>query len=396
MPAVAVRAVAANMSDVPLEISAIGNVEAISTVDVKSRVAGQILKVYIQEGQDVRQGQILFDIDPEPWLRQITELEANLAKDIALEKQARANISKDEATLKQAKAQADRGLALGKDGIFSKEQIEQVVTTADSAQASLDADRAALESSTASIAADRAKLAETKLQLSYTKITAPISGRAGVINSKEGTLIKDNDTALVTLLQVTPIYISFGVPEQLLPDVRKYDARSPLLVTALVADSNPVEGKLSFIDNAVDSTTGTIKLKAVFSNDRRSLWPGQFVNVHARLNLERGRILIPSRTVQTGPRGKYVWVMNPSDSTVAMRDVHVLRNMSVDGNEQAVVGTGLSAGEMVISEGQMRLMPGAKVRLLQPSTQSGNAEQRRDGSTQDDSTRDGSAPTAGV
>lgn len=374
MPAIPVRAVAAVSSDVPLTVSAVGNVEAITTVDVKSRVAGQILRVDFQEGQNVETGQLLFEIDPEPLRRQIAEYQADLSKDVALQQQARANVMKDQAMLKQSRAAADRGLELAKEGIYSREQTEQVVATADSAQASLDADKAAAESAVAAIAADKAKIAETQLQLDYTKITAPISGRAGAIAVKAGNLIKDNDTALVTLLQISPIYVSFGVPEQLLPEVQKFNHEHPLAVEATADGENGVTGELRFIDNSVDNTTGTIKLKAEFQNAEHTLWPGQFVNVVARLDLEHDRILVPSRTIQTGPQGKYVWVMNPSDNTVTIRPVQVLRNYTpAKSDEEAVISTGLQPGEMVISEGQMRLAPGAKVRLLGKQTQLGAA-----------------------
>ena len=369
---VPVRAVAAVAADVPLEISAVGNVEAMSTVDVKSRVAGQVLKVYFEEGQDVKQGDLLFEIDPEPLQRQVAELQADVAKDVAQEQQSRANVVKDEAQLKQARAASDRGLALAKDGIFSKEQTEQVVATADSAQAALAADQAAVESALAANKADRARLAQTMLQLSYCRITAPITGRAGAISVKPGNLIKDNDAALVTLLHISPIYVSFGVPEQFLPEVRRYNASHPLQIEAVGADQNVEVGKLQFIDSSVDTSTGTIKLKAIFPNSHRALWPGQFVNVRARLSMEHNRILIPSRTLQTGPQGKYVWVMNTADNSVSMRPIDVLRlYQTPEHGEQAVVGNGLHADEMVISEGQMRLMPGAKVRLLKPETQLG-------------------------
>lgn len=373
MQAVPVRAVPAVAADVPLDVSAVGNVEAISTVDVKSRVAGQVLRVDFQEGQNVQKGQLLFEIDPEPLQRQIAEIQADLAKDAALEQQARANVAKDQAVLKQTSAAAERGLTLSKEGIFSKEQTEQIVATNDSAQASLEADQAAVESAVASIKADRARLAETQLQLSYTKIIAPITGRAGAISVKAGNLIKDNDAALVTLLEMSPIYVSFGVPEQMLPEVRKYNEEHPLVIQATGNGEPPQTGTLKFIDNSVDTTTGTIKLKAQFENNDRTLWPGEFVTVKAQLNVERNRILVPNRTVQNGPQGKYVWVMNP-DTTVAMRPVNVLRlYQSPNAGEEAVVGNGLQPGDMVISEGQMRLAPGVKVRLLKPQTQLSNS-----------------------
>ncbi len=374
MPAVPVRAVAAVASDVPLNVSAVGNVEAITTVDVKSRVAGQVLRVDFQEGQNVEKGQLLFEIDPEPLQRQIAEYQADVSKDSALEQQARANVLKDQALLTQTRASADRAVALSKEGIYSKEQTEQTVETAESAQASLDADKAAVESAVATLRADKAKVAETQLQLEYTKITAPISGRAGAIAVKAGNLIKDNDAALVTILQIAPIYVSFGLPEQLLPEVRKYNAEHPLQIEATADGEKTVTGTLRFIDNSVDNTTGTIKLKAEFPNADRALWPGQFVNVQAQLRVEHDRILVPSRTVETGPQGKYVWVMNPGDATVTMRPVQVLRNYTpAKAAEEAVIGTGLQPGEMVISEGQMRLAPGMKVRLLQAQTQLGDA-----------------------
>ncbi len=374
MQQVPVRAVPAVAKDVPLEVSGVGNVEAVSTVDVKSRVDGEVLRVDFQEGQDVQKGQLLFEIDPEPLLRQIAEIQADLSKDSALEQQARANVLKDQAMLKQSRAQADRGLELSKEGIFSKEQTEQVVATADSAQAALDADKAAVESAVASLKADRARLAQTNLQLSYTKITAPISGRAGAISVKAGNLVKANDAALVTILQVSPIYVSFGVPEQLLPEVRKYNSEHPLLIEASADGQKTVTGSLRFIDSSVDATTGTIKLKALFNNPERVLWPGQFVNVKARLKMEHDRIVVPSRTVQTGPQGKYVWVMNQANQTVTMRPVQVSRNYQAPkAGEEAVIAGGLEPGEMVISEGQMRLAPGVKVRLLKSDTALGDA-----------------------
>jgi len=354
MEPAAVRAVAVTQSDVPLDISAVGNVESMATVDVKSRVAGQVLRVAFQEGQNVTKGQLLFEIDPEPIRRQLAEIQANLSKDSALEEQAKANVTRDDAQIKQTRAAADRGVELAKDGIFSKEQTEQVVATNDTALASLEADKAAIASAEASIRADRARLAQTQLQLNYTSIAAPITGRAGAINVKAGNLIKDNDAMMVTLLQMSPIYVTFGVPEKLLPEIHQ----------GLQVMASAKTGVLQFIDNSVDATTGTIKLKARFANEDRTLWPGEFVNVQTRLSLERDRIIIPSRAVQSGPQGKYVWILNP-DQTVAIRPVEVVRLYKTENTpEESVIGSGLKLGEEVVSEGQMRLLPGAKVRLL--------------------------------
>jgi len=354
MEAPSVRAAAVTEADVPNDISAVGNVESMASVDVKSRVAGQVLRVAFQEGDNVSKGQLLFEIDPEPIHRQLAELQANVAKDLALEDQAKANVTKDEAQIKQTRAAADRGLELSKEGIFSREQTEQVVATNDTAVASLNADKAAISSAEASLRADRARLAQTELQLNYTSIMAPISGRAGAIGVKAGNLIKDNDAAMVTLLQMSPIYVTFGVPERLLPQLHQ----------GLKVMASGKDGVLQFIDNSVDATTGTIKIKAKFENADHALWPGEFVNVQTRLSLERGRLLVPSRAIQTGPDGKYVWVLN-ADQSVAMRPVDVVRIYKVDNAvEESVIGSGLKPGETVISEGQMRLMPGAKVHVL--------------------------------
>ncbi len=367
-----VRTVAAMESDVPLEFSAVGTVEAMANVDVKSRVAGEVVRVFFAEGQNVTQGQLLFEIDPEPLNRQIAQTNADLAKDAALEQQARANVARDEAQLKQTKGQAERGLALQKEGIFSREQTEQVVATNEAAMASLAADKAAVDSAEAAAKSDRARLEQTQLQLQYTKITAPISGRAGAIGVKVGNLVKDNDAVLVTLLQISPIYVSFGVGEQLLPQIQKFNAQQPLEVSASSGGVTSV-GKLEFIDNTVDATTGSIKLKARFDNAARTLWPGQFVDVKARLEMERGRVVLPSRSVQTGPQGKYVWVMNGGDNTVAMRPVTVGRVFKPDqGLEMSVVDSGVKPGEVVVSEGQMRLFPGGKVKVLESAKQVGS------------------------
>ncbi len=370
MQAAPVRVATAISEDVPLTVSAVGNVEAISSVDVKSRVAGQILRVDFQEGQNVEKGQLLFEIDPEPLQRQIAELQADIAKDEALEQQAHANVAKDQALLNQTQSAARRGLELERQGIFSKDQTEQLVATNGSTEASLKADEAAVESAVASLKADRARLAQTQLQLEYTKITAPITGRAGAIAVRAGNLVKENDATLVTILQISPIDVSFGIPQQLLPEVQKYNRERPLIVQAGASGANPETGRLKFIDNTVDTTTGTVRLKGEFANTGHSLWPGQFVNVTAQMDVQHGQIVVPSSTVENGPQGKYVWVVNPAANTVAMRPIDLARTYKPSGAaEQAVIASGLQAGDVVVTQGQMRLFPGGKVRILKPDTQ---------------------------
>ncbi len=362
-----IRTTQSTSGDVPLEIAAIGNVEASSTVEVKARVTAPVVRVHFAEGQDVREGQLLFELDPEPFSRQLAEIEANIARDQALAKQAEANITRDQATWKNLDAIANRSLKLLKEGISSREQVDQATANADAAKAAVEAGRAAVDSSRAAEKADRARLFETRLQLDYTKVYAPISGRAGVISTKPGSLAKQHDNTLVTLLQSAPVSVSFSVPENVLPQIRQYHSQQPLTITAVASDNRTTAGVLNFIDNTVDTTTGAIKLKASFANTDHVLWPGQFVNVRARLNLEHDRVLVASQAIQSGPRGKYVWIFNSADSSVTMRDVVVLRSFAPGSGrpEQAVIGSGLKPGETVVSEGQKRLAPNAKVRLLQ-------------------------------
>lgn len=371
-PAQAVRVVKAVTADVPFEISAIGNVEASSTVEVKARVTSPVVRVNFAEGDEVRQGQLLFELDAEPFRRQLAEIEANIARDNALARQAEANIARDDANFRNFNAIAARTLKLLAEGIASREQADQAQATADAAKAALDSARAALESARAAEKAERARLHETNLQIDYTRVLAPISGRAGVISAQPGNLAKQNDNTLVTILQATPVHVAFSVPEDLLAQIRKFHAQSPLDITATAGDQSR-NGKLIFIDNSVDSTTGGIKLKAAFPNGDRTFWPGQFVNVTARLNTARSAIVVSSQALQTGPRGKYVWVFDPASNTVNMRDVQMMRLWNHTGqSEQAVITSGLSVGEQVISEGQKRLTANAKVRLLATPNQASN------------------------
>lgn len=366
-PAQAGRTTQATVADVPLEIAAIGNVEASATIEVKARVTSPVTKVHFTEGQDVREGQLLFELDPEPFQRQLAEIEANIARDQANAKQAEANIARDQANWKNIDSISKRSVQLQKEGILSREQTDQSMTNADAAKAAVDAGRAAVESAKAGERANRARLQETRLFLDYTKIYAPIAGRAGVIATKQGSLAKQHDNTLVTLLQSAPVDVSFSVPENLLPQIRKYQSEKPMTIIAVTSDRSTT-GVLNFIDSAVDTTTGAIRLKALFANTDRLLWPGQFVNVRARLDVEQRRVLVSAQAVQTGPRGKFVWALNPADNTVSIRDVAVLRLYTPAGkSEQAVIGSGLTPGENVIIEGQKRLAPNTKVRILPPN-----------------------------
>ncbi len=365
-PPAPVRVAAAGLSDVPLEIRAIGNVEAWSSVAVKSRVAGQLLKVHVLDGADVRQGELLFEIDPLPYQEAVRAAEAAVARDQAADKQARANIARTRAQAVNARAQARRYEKLFTEGIGAREQADQMTSAAEALDAQVNADEAALESARAALRADEARLAQARLDLGYTGITAPIAGRAGFINVRAGNLVKDNDSiALVTILQLNPAWVVFSVPEQHLSEIRKSMAAHPVLVEAVEEPSGaPIaQGQLEVIDNTVDATTGTIRLKARFANDGRRLWPGEFANVLLRLSTEKGALTVPNSSIQSGPDGRFVWLVKP-DSTATLRPVQVSR---VNG-DIAVITQGLAAGERVVTSGQLRVTEGVPLQILGDAT----------------------------
>lgn len=367
--AVPVRAAVAVSQDVPLEVSAVGNVEAIESVDVKPRIAGQIERVAFEEGQSVAKGQLLFTIDLETLQRQEAEQQAEVERDAAMEQQARAVVARDTASQKQSQSEAEVALELAKDGILSKQRSDQLVTTSETARAALRSDQAAVEAAVGTTKADRARLAQTKLQLSFANVVAPITGRAGAVMVKAGNMVRENDTTLVTLLQLAPIYVTFGIPEQILPEVQRLNASGALAVEASNGEGSALEGHLVFIDNTVDATNGTIRLKAVFPNTDGALWPGEFVNVRLRLRTEKNKTLIPESAVQDGLDGKYIWLVK--SGVVSIAPVTVLRTYKPEnGSGLAVIGSGISPGDTVVTEGQLRLTPDARISLLnRPSTE---------------------------
>jgi multidrug efflux system membrane fusion protein len=363
-----VRIAKVERRDVPFDLRAIGNVEAWSSVAVKSRVAGQLLKVHIRDGADVREGDLLFEIDPLPFLENVRAAEAALARDIAAEKQALANIARVQAQAANARAQADRYTALFQQGIGAREQMDQYRTAADAQDAQLNAERAALDSARAAMRADEARLAEAKLQLGYTRIHSPVTGRAGFINMKAGNLVKENDTsALVTILQIAPIWVTFSVPEQHLSAIRKESASRKLPTLVIDEDTGQTlaAGALDVIDNTVDAATGTIRLKARFDNAARALWPGQFVNVLLQLRTDANALTVPDAAVQAGPEGRYVWIVT-SDNKARMRPIEVAR---AHGN-LTVIAKGLQEGETVITFGQLGVRDGVPVRILEGAAKS--------------------------
>ena len=346
---------------VPVNIPAVGTAEAMSTVQIRGQVTGQLSQVHFGEGQDVKKGQLLFTIDPRPFEATLQQAEAVLARDTA--------------TAKNSEQQRTRSEDLYKRGLIPRDQFETQNASYEALQATLQADRAAVENA--------------KLNLNYTRIVAPMAGRTGSLGAHPGDLVRANDaTPLVTINQVSPIYVTFSVPGRYLGQIRQYQAKKPLAVQArgqapvppgaqvqapqlptsgtdvapgqgatMVAPPGLVEdGRVSFIDNAVDSTTGTIRLKAAFDNRDQGLWPGLFVQVNLSLTEEANSIVVPATAVQPSPTGQYVFVVKP-DRTAEVRPVTVLRQFG----EEMIIAQGLRDGEEVVTDGQLRLTPGAQV-----------------------------------
>jgi len=318
---------------VPFRLLAIGNVEAYATVSVKARVDGQIVEVGFKEGEELPRDRLLFKIDPRPYEAALRQAEANFLRDTAQKVQAR--------------SQERRYQELLAKNFVSKEAYAQIRTNADTAEAVAQGSRAALDNA--------------KLNLEYCTIRSPIDGFPGKIQIQMGNLVKANDTLpLVVINQVHPIYVNFSVPEQQLRAVRGYMSSGPLAVEALApgSDQPATAGTLVFVDNAVDPSTGTIKLRAQFQNAENALWPGQFVNVRIKLYDQNDALVVPSRSVQTGPNGQYVFVVKP-DMTTEVRVVTVKRTEG----DRAVIEGGLAKGERVVTQGQLRLSAGAKVEV---------------------------------
>jgi len=332
-PAAPVVVASVEQRDLPVQILAIGNVEAYQTVQIRSQVNGQIQKIFFREGEDVRKNQLLFQLDKRPF-------QADLDKAIG-------QMKHDQAQAENSRIQAERYSGLEKEGVASHEQADQM-------RAQAKADASAVE-------ADKATVDAARVQLVYTDITAPMDARAGALLINLGNLVKANDTPyLVQLNQVTPIYVTFFVPEEHLDEVRRYFASGQLKVLAYPKgqSANPAVGRLTFIDNGVDTTTGTFKLKATFENKDRRLWPGEFVDVALQLSTQKGAIVVPTKAIQTGQRGDYVYVVR-NDNTAESRPVKTAGAYE----NLTLVSEGLQAGERVIVNGQLRVAPNAKVNV---------------------------------
>ena len=316
----------------PITIQGIGTVIAASTVSVRAQITGEMTSVNFKEGEDVEQGQVLVTLDKRPF-------EAAL-------QQAQATLEKDTAQAANARAQATRYQDLLQRGIATREQVDTMRTQA-----------AALE---ATVAADRANVENATVQLTYATIKSPMSGRTGLLQVHPGNLVRAQDTTpIVTINKITPVYVSFSVPEAQLPALKRYmGAQGTLPATALppTETGTPSTGRINFIDNAVDPTTGTIKVKGTFPNEDRRLWPGQFVNVAVTLTADPKALVVPSAAVQTGQQGTFVFIVKP-DQTVELRLVTVARLAG----DETVIQSGVSPGDTVVTDGHLRLVPGSRI-----------------------------------
>jgi multidrug efflux system membrane fusion protein len=329
--AVPVTVAAVERKSMPMEIRVIGTVEAYSTVSVHAQITGQLTDVKFKEGDDVMKGQALFALDRRP-------LETALA-------QAEANLDRDVAQAANAEAQAKRYQDLAERGIATREQVDTSRTGATATSATVEADRAAVENA--------------KVQLQYATIAAPLSGRTGALMVHEGNLVRANDTVpLVVINQLSPIYVSFAIPESQLPELKRYMTRGSLRVLAAPPNEEgpQASGEITFVDNAVDRTTGTITVKGTFNNTDRRLWPGQFVNVTVTLTTDSAAIVVPAAAIQAGQQGSYAFVVKP-DKTVEMRPVEIARTSLAE----IVVQRGLQPGETVVTDGQLRLVAGSRI-----------------------------------
>jgi multidrug efflux system membrane fusion protein len=318
--------------DIPVQVQTIGNVEAYQTVQIRCQVNGEIEKIFFHEGDEVRKGQLLFELDRRPF-------QADLDKAIAQEQH-------DRAAAENSQIEAERYTRLEKQGIVSHEQGDQM--------------RAAAKANAAAVEADKAAIDAARVQLQYTDIDAPINARAGALLINLGNLVKANDTPyLVQLNQITPIYVTFSAPEANLDEVRhRFSSGQQLKILAYPKgdSTNPAIGRLSFIDNEVDTSTGTFKLKGTFQNKDRRLWPGEFVDVALELSTQKNALVIPTKAVQTGQQGDYVYVVT-AENTAEPRPIKT----SGAYQNLTVISDGLRPGERVIVDGQLRVAPNAKV-----------------------------------
>jgi multidrug efflux system membrane fusion protein len=357
-PPVPVRIAQAAEESVPIELKSVGTVEPYASVEVKSQVAGPLMAVRFAEGANIRTDDLLFEIDSRSYREALRQAEADLVRNSAQLRQAEARLARDQAQLRNADADAERFRKLAEEGLSPRMQEALIRTAAEVAVQAVRAGEAEIESIRAALESSRAAVDRARLELSYCEIRSPISGRAGNLLLNPGNLVKANgDSPLVVINQIRPIFVVFGVPERHLGAIAQKSSGRKLIVQASVdrTAGQGATGTLSVIDNAVDPNTGTIRLKAVFDNDNGQLWPGQFVNVVLTLDRQTATV-IPAESVQAGQQGSFVYVVK-TDQTVEPRPVVTGQTFS----GKIIIESGVRAGETVVTDGQSRLFPGARI-----------------------------------
>jgi len=374
---VPVEMAAATQSDVPIQIKAIGNVEALSTVGVRSQVEGTLLRVAFVPGQEVKKGDLLFTIDPRPLQAQLSQAEANLLKAMASVRQGSDIVARDQATAANDRVIVNRDAKLVEAGVVPREQYDNDVSKLQADEASVRADQSSVANLQAAQKAEQANVENARVQLSYTTIRASLTGKTGNLAVTSGNLVRANDTTpMVTITESMPIYVTFSVPEQDLQRIRQA-ASSNLMAEVIIPgdESNPAHGRLSLVDNTVDVATGTVRLKATFENSDGRLYPGQYVNVVLTLGTQSGAIVVPAQAVQIGQDKSFVYVVK-ADMTVDVRNV----TTGVTLNNMTVIADGLKPGEQVVTDGQLRLVPGAKVQSKSGQGGKQNGQDNQNGS----------------
>jgi membrane fusion protein, multidrug efflux system len=343
--------------DVPVDLAAIGNVEAYTTISVRSQVTGVLKDVGFREGDFVKKGQLLFSIDRRPFEAALQQAQANLVRDQALLSQAEAQLTRDGAQAEYSQLTSERQANLQKNGIVSKDVSEQSRSAAEASAATVKADRAAVESARAQLVAQQAAVDNAKVQLDYCSITSPIDGRTGNLTVKTGNLVTANSSELMTIAQIEPIFVTFSVPALQLNAVKSGFGKNkiPVTVTPQDGSATPVEGDLAFIDNSVDASTDTIKLKARYTNTDHRLWPGQFARVSVRVTTIPHALVLPNQAVQTGQDGQFVFLVK--GDVVDQQPVTVGQRVG----EDVVIEKGLQPGQTVVTEGQLRLEAGTRI-----------------------------------
>ncbi len=348
----------ATTKDVPIDLDVIGNVEASSTVTIKPQVSGELKTALFKEGEFVKAGDPMFEIDNRGLTAQIAQATANLARSEAQFRQATSTLAKDTAQAEYFKSVAARNAQLAVEGIVSKEQNLLSISQAEAQKELTSADRAAIESTRADIAANKATIDNLKVQLGFTIIRAPITGRTGTLMVKPGNIISANSSDLVTIVQIQPVNVTFAVPESQFQKIanRFGKEKIPVMATSQDTPDTPHQGLLNFIENTVDASTGTLRLRASFPNADRKMWPGQFVRVRMRLGVLENAIVVPNQAVQTGQDGNFIYVVK-EDRSVESRSV----TTGARNGQELVITKGLKVGETVVTEGQLRIAPGIKV-----------------------------------